>query len=400
MNQQRMLDEIDVAHKMGVDVFVLDTGWYEKTGDWRVSRDRFPNELKDIKAKLDSYGMKLGLWFNPTVAARSSRMAAEHDDCVRTWKGVRRDPSPVWETEESWDMCLVSRYWQAFADELIRLHDEVGVVYFKWDAIGQYGCSDANHDHGKDENSFQERSECYAFEIGGAMAAVVDKLGEACPEAIVDFDITEGGRTVGLSFLSAGKYFLINNGPYYGNYDIPAPPKRNINMFFYPGPARGWICRAPLTYDSWFPSTLFLTHYFPDDPAGNQWITLASLMLGQNGIWGDLLTITDEGVQRFGEVLARYKVVRDDITAASLVKTGQVGGGLEVYEKISENGRGIVSLFSTSRGEYTYVTKSLVEGPQAWSNVNVHFRRDDEGRAVITATLDKDTAGIVLFGVD
>ena len=28
MNQDRMLAEIDVAHRMGIDVFVLDTGWY------------------------------------------------------------------------------------------------------------------------------------------------------------------------------------------------------------------------------------------------------------------------------------------------------------------------------------------------------------------------------------
>ncbi|MGI6691204.1 MAG: hypothetical protein ACOX63_10275 [Christensenellales bacterium] len=37
-------------------------------------------------------------------------------------------------------MCLVSDYWEAFADELIRLADTVGVRYFKWDAVDMYGC--------------------------------------------------------------------------------------------------------------------------------------------------------------------------------------------------------------------------------------------------------------------
>ena len=60
MNEDRILKEIDVAHRMGVDVFVLDSGWYEKAGDWTVSSERFPNGLKTVKAKLDSYGMKLG----------------------------------------------------------------------------------------------------------------------------------------------------------------------------------------------------------------------------------------------------------------------------------------------------------------------------------------------------
>jgi alpha-galactosidase len=42
MNEERILREIEVAHRMGIDVFVLDTGWYEKTGDWPVSLKRFP----------------------------------------------------------------------------------------------------------------------------------------------------------------------------------------------------------------------------------------------------------------------------------------------------------------------------------------------------------------------
>ena len=75
MNEERILAEIDVAHRMGIDVFVLDAGWFEKTGDWQVSRKRFPNGLGPVKARLDRYGMKLGLWFDPLAAAVSSRMA-------------------------------------------------------------------------------------------------------------------------------------------------------------------------------------------------------------------------------------------------------------------------------------------------------------------------------------
>ena len=398
MTQVRMLAEIDAAHAMGIDVFVLDTGWYEKTGDWRVSKARFPNELKDVKAKLDGYGMKLGLWFNPTVAAVSSKMLTEHEDCIRSHDGVRGEPHAIWETEESHGMCLVSRYADAFADELIRLHGELGVTYFKWDAIGQYGCSDPGHDHGTASNSPRERDDCYAFSIGRAMAHVVDRLCAACPDAIVDFDITEGGRAVGLEFLAAGKYFLINNGPYYGNYNIPAPAGRNVNMFFFPGPARGWICRSPLNYDRWFPSVLFLTHYLPDDPAENQWICLASLVLGQNGIWGDLLAVSPEGVKRFGETLSRYKRIRDDITAALPVRSGAVGSNPEIHEKIAGNGRGVVCLFASARGNYTYVTQHPVDR-QSWHSDGVTVAFDRQGRAVITAAIDKPSAAIVMFGV-
>ncbi len=411
MNEERMLQEIEAAHRMGIDVFVLDTGWYEKTGDWRTSSARFPRGLAPIKEKLDEYDMKLGLWFNPTVAAVSSQMRRRHEDCLMTRNGKPGHPHEVWETEASQGLCLVSRYGDAFADELIRLVREVGVTYFKWDAIGQYGCDAPGHGHGTEENTPEERRNSYAFQLGAAMARVVDKVCAACPEAIVDFDITEGGRTVGLQFLAAGKYFLINNGPYSQNYDLPKPADGNVNLFFFPGPARAWICRTPLTYDKWIPSVLFLTHYLPDDThregwnrdqevnAENQWITIASLVLGQNGIWGDLLRVSDEGIARFGTALGLYKQVRDDITESYPVRTGAVGGSPEVHEKISEEtGRGVVSVFASAPGRYTYVTQNAV-APGIWHNNGVTVTTDARGRACLDLAFDKAGAKVIFFGI-
>jgi alpha-galactosidase len=401
MTTERMLKEIDVAHQVGIEVFVIDAGWFEKTGDWQPSKTRFPDELKTIQAKLDAYGMKLGLWFNPTVAAKSSLMLAKNKDGLKTYHAEAGEPFSVWETEESYGMCLVSRYRDAFADKLIRLAKEVGVRYFKWDAIGQYGCDDANHFHGTAANSSQERSDCYAFEIGRSMIYVVDKLCSVYPDAIVDFDITEGGRSVGLGFLASGKYFLINNGPYYQNYDVPInPAKDNWNLFFYPGAARSWICRTPLTFDKWIPSVLFLTHYLPDDPYENQSISVGSLILGQNGIWGDLLKISPEGVGFLQETLAYYKQVRDDITKSTIHRDGAVGGSPEVYEKINkENGKGTMVIFSSHRGSYEYVSRSK-PNQQYCSTKGVDLTFDKDGFAVIKVSFDKAESKIIFFGIN
>jgi alpha-galactosidase len=400
LNLKRVLEEIDAAHRMGIDVYVIDTGWYGKTGDWNVSLKRFPDGLRQVKAKLDGYGMKLGLWFNPNAAAVSSKMFLDHRDCVKTKGGKEEDPYPVWETEKSYSMCLVSRYRDAFADELIRISKELGVMYFKWDAIAQYGCDDPRHFHGTGANSPREREENFAFQVGPSMSYVVDKLCAACPEAIVDFDITEGGRAVGLGFLSSGKYFLINNGPYYFNYNIPFnPDKDNWNLFFYPGPARGWICRTPLTFDKWLPSVCFMTHYLPDDPYENQSICAGSLILGQNGIWGDLPKVSSQGVEFFGKTLGLYKQVRDDVTEAALIRDGAVGGSPEVYEKINPaNGRGEVVVFSSHPGTYRYVTRNAVD-PSIWKTRGTSVSFDPEGRAIVETEFAGAEAKIVFFGV-
>ena len=400
MNEDRILKEIDVAHLMGVDVFVLDTGWYEKTGDWTVSSKRFPDGLQAVRQKLDSYGMHLGLWFGPTTAAASSRVVREHPEWRRSWNGKVAEPEEVWETEKSYKMCMVSGYADAFADELIRIAKEVGVTYFKWDAIAQYGCNDAHHNHGGNSNTPQERADSYGFQLVQYMSQVADKVAAAVPGAIVDFDVTEGGRAMGLAFLASGKYFLINNGPYYQNYDVPIDlGKTNSNLFFHQGPARTWIARSPLTFDRWIPSTLFLTHYFPDDPQQWQEVDVASLILGQNGIWGDLLQVSDAGVASIGSTLARYKQVRDDITESDPVVTGIVSASPEIHEKISAStGRGAVVIFATEPGAYQYITSHRVAA-EHWVSDGVRLAQDADGRAKIEATFDKPGAKILFFGV-
>jgi len=401
MTLERMMKEIDAAHQMGIEVFVIDAGWFEKTGDWQPSLKRFPDGLKSISKKLMENGMKLGLWFNPTVAAVSSNMLKNQHDCMITNNGSEGTPRKIWETEESYSMCMVSQYRDAFADELIRLNKELGVTYFKWDAIGQYECNDPRHFHGNASNTPQERKESYAFEIGKSMCYVVDKLCKECPEAIVDFDITEGGRSVGLGFLSSGKYFLINNGPYFFNYDIPFDRENGQwNIFFYPGPARTWICRTPLTFDKWIPTSVFLTHYLPDDPYENQSITVGSLILGQNGIWGDLPNISKEGIEFFAKTLGMYKQVRNDMTETAMIRDGAVGGSPEVYEKINpETGRGAIVIFSSHDGTYSYISKTKVD-PNHWETRDTQVKILPNGLARIDVKFTTAEAKIIFFGVN
>ena len=109
MNEERILKEIDLAHEMGIDVFVIDTGWYALTGDWKVNRDRFPNGFDRVNARLAEYSMKLGLWFNPRAVAAESDTLAGYEGCIMEWRGKKHVPRKVWETPESYNMCLVSR---------------------------------------------------------------------------------------------------------------------------------------------------------------------------------------------------------------------------------------------------------------------------------------------------
>jgi alpha-galactosidase len=401
MNYDRIMKEIDIAHKMGIEVFVIDAGWFNQTGDWQVNTKFFPDTLQEVSKKIQGYGMKLGLWFSPTQASVNSAIVKEHPEYRMSLNGNIDGPFEVWETPPSYNICLESPYWEYFADQLIKLYHETGVTYFKWDAVYQYGCNDPGHFHGNTGNTPQERLDCYAFQMNFYMNKVIQKLLTVCPQAIVDFDVTEGWRSMGLGFLNSGKYFVINNGPYYGNYNIPIDNSTEwSNIFTNPGPARPWFVRTPLSYDKWLPSVLFLSHYLPDDPAASQMINIGSLILGQNGIWGDLLSVSDSGVALFGKMLGLYKQVRDDITESNPVLSGSVSCNPEIHEKINEQtGRGTIVIFGNLAAGHKmyYVSKNKVD-TRIWHNNDVSITIDKQGRAVLTFEFKDDAAKIIFFG--
>ncbi len=102
VDESIILDEIDAAHDVGIELFVLEGGW-TGTGDidspenggqahrlgfgtWEVNRARFPHGLKPISDKLHRLGMKFGLWIEPETVFRTNRIATEHPDWLIGYK--------------------------------------------------------------------------------------------------------------------------------------------------------------------------------------------------------------------------------------------------------------------------------------------------------------------------
>ena len=397
--------EIKIAHQMGIDVFVIDVGWFDKAGAWNVNTTSFPDTLKQINKLLESKDMKPGLWYNPSITAVSSEVALNHQKWLVRKDGNIRGPFKVWETEKSVNVCMVSDYWRYHADQMIALSKLTGSKYFKWDGIDFDICNDPNHHHGNESNTPKEREESYGFLMPIYMTKIAQCVQEEIPGAIFDFDVTEATRAVGLSFLSVGKYFAMNNGPYFHNYDLAEKyetplPNGCSNVFVNPGPARGWIARSILDYDKWIPMSLFLTHYQVDGGLNSVNINVGSLILGQNGIWGDILNLPDENVQLVNTILTKYKTIREDILKSTIRATGNPGDAIEVYEKINPaTGNGAIVIISNEGTEYAYCSYSPCS-EKYWSTQDVNIERDETGLCKITSKLEEHNALIVLFGVE
>ena len=86
-NEEKILNIARQASKLGLDMMVLDDGWFGKRdddcsglGDWFVNEKKLNGGLKALVEKINAMGMKFGLWFEPEMVSEDSDLYRNHPD--------------------------------------------------------------------------------------------------------------------------------------------------------------------------------------------------------------------------------------------------------------------------------------------------------------------------------
>ena len=86
-NRSKILALARSAKKLGIEMFVLDDGWFGKRnsdtaglGDWVENRKKLPGGIRYIAKKVNKMGMKFGLWFEPECVNPDSDLYRAHPD--------------------------------------------------------------------------------------------------------------------------------------------------------------------------------------------------------------------------------------------------------------------------------------------------------------------------------
>lgn len=82
------------AKAAGIDMLVVDDGWFGKRnddnsslGDWTVNTEKLRGGLARLSSELNTMGMKLGLWFEPEMVSPDSELYRAHPDWALAVKG-------------------------------------------------------------------------------------------------------------------------------------------------------------------------------------------------------------------------------------------------------------------------------------------------------------------------
>ena len=86
-NEDKLVNIMDEAVALGVDMFLLDDGWFGKReddnsglGDWFVNEKKMNGSMAQLAEKIHKMGMKFGLWFEPEMISEDSDLYRAHPD--------------------------------------------------------------------------------------------------------------------------------------------------------------------------------------------------------------------------------------------------------------------------------------------------------------------------------
>ena len=86
-DEERLLGIAEKAAVLGIELFVLDDGWFGRRnsdhcslGDWIENREKLPNGLAGLSERIHQLGLMFGLWFEPEMVSPDSDLYRAHPD--------------------------------------------------------------------------------------------------------------------------------------------------------------------------------------------------------------------------------------------------------------------------------------------------------------------------------
>lgn len=135
-NEKKILKIAKSAAKLGVDMLVLDDGWFGKRnsdtsglGDWFVNENKLKGGLSMLADKINDLGMKLGIWFEPEMVSEDSHLYRAHPD----WAIAIPDRKPM-RGRFQLVLDMSRREVQDYLFGAIsNILDNANISYIKWD---------------------------------------------------------------------------------------------------------------------------------------------------------------------------------------------------------------------------------------------------------------------------
>ena len=189
-NAEKLLKLGQAAKELGMEMLVLDDGWFGKRdddssslGDWVCNEEKLGCSLKELSEHIHALGLKFGLWVEPEMISMKSELYWKHPDWALADPG--RKPM-VARRQLVLDMSRRDVQDYLF-DTISRILKDVQIEYIKWD----FNRSVANA-WSRELPADRQGEIAHRFMLG--TYALLERLRRAFPDVMTEGCSGGGGR--------------------------------------------------------------------------------------------------------------------------------------------------------------------------------------------------------------
>lgn len=135
-DDEKLLDIAREASKLGIEMLVMDDGWFghrdsdnSSLGDWFVYEKKLKGGLPHLVEEVNKLGMKFGIWFEPEMISPDSKLYRAHPDWALQVKG-----RPLTLCRAQYVLDYSRKEVRDYVYSMMRdILDNSNIEYIKWD---------------------------------------------------------------------------------------------------------------------------------------------------------------------------------------------------------------------------------------------------------------------------
>ncbi|SCC06279.1 alpha-galactosidase [Weissella bombi] len=335
-DEARLQPIVDEAKEMGIEMFVLDDGWFghrdddnTSLGDWQVLAKKFPQGLQHFADYIHERGLQFGIWFEPEMISIDSDLYKNHPEYML--KVPNRTPSP----SRNQYVLDIGRpeVRENIHDQMKAILDNTDIDYVKWDMNRNLSDVYAN-----DLPASHQGEVMHRYVLG--LYQLLEDLTTEYPDILWEGCSGGGGR------IDAGFMYYMPQSWTSDNTDAVARMKIQYG--------------TSLAY----PTSSFTSHVSeaPNQQTGRYTSLETRGAVAMSSVFGyelDLTQMTDEEKQAVKEQVAQYKQIRQ------LVQYGRYSRLIDP----SEGNRGAWMFVSEDKNEALVFSFSILSQAQPENNM-------------------------------
>lgn len=136
IDADRLCQLAEEASNLGMDMLVMDDGWFGKRdddysglGDWYVNEEKLGMPLCELIDKVNGFGVKFGIWFEPEMISEDSELYRKHPDWVMAAPGRK----PIRGRSQLVLDFSRKEVVDAIYGQMCEILDHNHIEYIKWD---------------------------------------------------------------------------------------------------------------------------------------------------------------------------------------------------------------------------------------------------------------------------